>query len=196
MKKQILMAFTLVVTFVLGTNFVSANGNVAVVHDAVDLEYIDAMTMHHRHGIELAKMAESKGQMAELKKFAARIIADRQKDIAELDALRHKLYRREDPADGITVNGKRMPVGEMKKMAAANRKKLEAAKSGDEFDHAFLHILAKHHQMAVDISNEQIATGESYDLKKFSRQTIDKQSIEIKEINEMKGKVAEPNKKV
>lgn len=156
-------------------------------HDAVDLEYIDMMMMHHRDGIEMTQMAETKGQMAELKKFAARSIAEQEKGIAELEALRQKLYAGKNPADGITVKGKRMPVGEMKKMAEADMKKLEAA-SGAEFDHVFLEILTKHHMMAIDMSNEQISRGESADLKKFSRKTIDEQNKEIKEITRMQKK--------
>lgn len=157
-------------------------------HDSIDLEYIDAMMMHHRDGIAMARMAETKGHTAELKKFAANSITEQKKGIAELEALRQKLYNGEEPADGITVNGKRMSVGEMKKMAAADMKKLEAA-SGAEFDQVFLDTLTKHHRLAIDMSNEQINRGESAELKKFSHQTIDEQNKSIGEMAAMRKKV-------
>ncbi len=185
-KKLNLLTFA---GFVLATMFVALTATIpALAHSDVDLEYIDLMIMHHRDGIEMARLAETKAETAEVKELAARVIADQEKDIAELQAKREQLYAGEEEADGINVKNKRMSVGEMKKMAEADMKKLEAA-SGKAFDHLFLDTLTKHHQMAIEMSNTQITKGDSAELKKFSRETIAKQNKEIGEMAAMMKKV-------
>lgn len=182
-------SFLTLAVFVLLTTFVALTATIpALAHSDVDLEYIDLMIMHHRDGIEMARLAETKAETAEVKEFAGRVIADQEKDIAELQARREQLYPGEEEADGINLKNKRMSVGEMKKMAEADMKKLEAA-SGKAFDHLFLDTLTRHHQMAIEMSNTQITKGDSAELKKFSRETIAKQNKEIGEMAAMMKKV-------
>ena len=152
---------------------------------AVDREYIDMMMMHHRQGIEMARLAETKGQLPELKEFAGRVIADQEKDIQELQAMRDRMFQGQPQADGMSVRGKRMTMAEMQRMSEMDMQKLEAA-TGADFDHTFLDLLTKHHRMALEMSRAQISKGRSADLKGFSRELISKQTKEIGEMAAMK----------
>ncbi len=182
-------SFLTLAAFALLTTFVALTATIpALAHSDVDLEYIDLMIAHHRDGIEMARLAETKAETAEVKEFAGRVIADQEKDIAELQTRREQLYPGEEEADGINIKNKRMSAGEMKKIAEADMKKLESA-GGKAFDHLFLDTLTRHHKMAIDMSNTQITKGDSAELKKFSRETIAKQNKEIGEMAAMMKKV-------
>ena len=156
----------------------------------VDREFIDMMMMHHRQGIEMARLAESKGQLPRLKEFAARVIADQEKDIQELQAMRDRMFSGQPQADGITMRGKRMTMAEMRHMSETDKQKLDAAPAGAEFDHTFLDLFTKHHRMALDMARAQIGKGQAADLKRFSRELISKQSKDISEMAVMKKQVA------
>lgn len=169
-------------------------GSVAFAHDPkpgtahdspYDLSFIDMMMMHHSQGIEMARMAESKGQLPQLKEFAARIIADQEKDRAELQGYRDRFYANEPKADKIRMGGMVMTKAEMQRMAQENMRKLEAT-SGGEFDHLFLDLMTKHHQMAIRVSQDAQKRAEHAEIKEFARMTIAKQGKDIKEMDEMK----------
>ncbi len=96
-KKLNLLTFA---GFVLATMFVALTATIpALAHSDVDLEYIDLMIMHHRDGIEMARLAETKAETAEVKELAARVIADQ-------DGRRVSASR--DAADGLIISGVKM----------------------------------------------------------------------------------------
>ena len=56
--------------------------------DPFDHAFIDAMIPHHRSAIEAAKAAETRAQRTEIKELAATIIADQQREIAQMESWR------------------------------------------------------------------------------------------------------------
>ena len=53
-----------------------------------DHAFIDAMIPHHRSAIEAAKAAETRAERSEIKELAANIIADQQREIAQMESWR------------------------------------------------------------------------------------------------------------
>ncbi len=179
-----LLAFAVVST-IGGSALVAGNAVAATLHDSPpDLAFIDMMMMHHDQAIAMARMVETKGQLPQLKEFAARVIADQEKDKGELQGLRDRFFADQPKADKMRMPGKTMTMAEMQRMSEMDMRKLEAA-SGKEFDHTFLDLLTKHHQMAIGMSRSEIAGGKQAEVKDFARRTIDKQSKEIREMREM-----------
>lgn len=154
----------------------------------IDREFIDMMMTHHRQGIEMAHLAETKGQLPQLKEFAARVIADQEKDVQELQAIRERLFSGQPQTDGISIRGKLMTMAEMQRMSEMDMEKLQAA-TGTEFDHTFLDLFIKHHQMAIQMSREVVKRGGQAEVKGFARMTISKQSKDIGEMSRMKAQV-------
>ncbi len=181
---------TLAAVLTIGGSVLTTRHTVAAtLHDSPpDLAFIDMMMMHHDQGIAMSRMAETKGQLPQLKKFAARVIADQEKDKGELQSLRDRFFADTPKADKIRMRDQTMTMRQMQRMSATDMRKLEAA-SGKEFDRAFLDILTKHHQMALDMSRSEIADGERAEVKKMAQETIDKQTKEIAEMREMKKQV-------
>ncbi|MEJ7698890.1 MAG: DUF305 domain-containing protein [Pyrinomonadaceae bacterium] len=106
-----------------------------------DLQFLDTMTHHHQGALDMAKMAVEKTQNAELKAFAQKIIADQNKEIAQMKDWREKWFAGKPQAMNMEMPG--MGDG-MKMMMGDGMKKMEAA-SGKEFDLMFLNMMTPHH---------------------------------------------------
>ena len=76
-------------------NSMPINSNMSMDHSAMksspnaasqpyDLQFIDTMTAHHKGAVDMAKMVEGKTQNPDIKKFAAQIIADQEKEISQM----------------------------------------------------------------------------------------------------------------
>lgn len=157
-----------------------------VFHDSpYDLSYIDMMMMHHQSGIEMFRMAETKGQLAQLKDFARKAIAGQQKDIAELQGYRDRFYPNERKADKMRMGTLMLTEAEMARMYHHNVRKLETASASD-FDHLFLDLMTKHHRLALRMSEDAQKQAEHAEVREFARTTIAKQGEEIKEMDRLK----------
>src|SRR5688500_10751686 len=53
-----------------------------------DDDFVDAMILHHRHAIEMARLAVQKGLHPELRELAQQMIAEQEQDIRELQPMR------------------------------------------------------------------------------------------------------------
>ncbi len=154
-----------------------------------DLHFIDMMVMHHQQGIEMARLAQEKGQSARVKEFAAKTADDQQKDIEELRGHREHWYAGQpemDHAQMMAHMQMMMPGhGGMKMDPEAVMAKLRAAE-GREFDRLFLDTMTMHHQMAIQMSNEATRKAEHAELKQFARRAATKQTGEIVEMRRIK----------
>lgn len=189
MKRTSVKAVTLlalVAVLAFGVSAFARPTNSMPVHDSPpDVEFIDMMIMHHQQGIEMARMAEQKAQLPRLKEFATKTATEQQQDVEKLQQMRERLFANVAKADKMRMNGKAMTMAEMDRMSQMDMQKLNAA-SGKEFDRTFLDIMTKHHQMALQMSRNEIARGEQQEVKDMARETIAKQTKEIGEMNEMK----------
>ncbi|HWW75906.1 MAG TPA: DUF305 domain-containing protein [Pyrinomonadaceae bacterium] len=126
--------FALVAALAVGAAALPHEPGSAARHDSpYDLSFIDMMMMHHRQGLEMARLAEDRGQLPELKEFAQRVIADQEKDNSELQGLRDRFYAGEPKADKMRMGGMTMTVAEMQRTSEADMRKLQAA-TGGAFD--------------------------------------------------------------
>ena len=131
-----------------------------------DDEFADAMIMHHRHGIEMARVAIDKAQHAELREFAQRIINDRQRDIEQLWTMRDTS---EDPARGELADMPGMVLGDIAWLKE---------KSGKDFDVAFVTAMTDHHLNAVRMARDEIEKGSDPKPRAKAREIAAKQSKE------------------
>ena len=183
LRSLALLAFVALLAF--GVNAFTHEPTTTPVHDSpTDVEFLDMMTMHHQQGVEMARMAETKGQLPRLKEFAQRTIADQQQDIQKMQDTRSRFYADVSKADKMRMPGKPMTMAMMERMSQTDMQKLEAA-SGAEFDRLFLTTFIKHHQMAIDMSRHELKGGQQQEVKDMARETIAKQTKDIGEMREM-----------
>jgi uncharacterized protein (DUF305 family) len=144
-----------------------------------DLQFLDTMIEHHQDAVNMAKPIVEKTDNRELKAFAAKIIADQNKEISQMKNWRKKWFAEKPPA----MNAE-MP-GMMDSMKGMNMKKMEAA-GGRLLDMRFLDMMTKHHQGAITMSNEALEKAEHAEIKTLANQIIKAQEAEIKQMQDWK----------
>ena len=145
-----------------------------------DLQFIDTMTAHHQGAIEMAKMIDGKTTNADLKKFAAQIITDQEKEVAQMKEWREKWFSGKPPAMNMEMSG----MADSMKM---DMSKLSNAKD-KEWDLMFLEMMTPHHQGAITMSKEALQKSEKAEIKTLANQIIKAQEAEIKMMADWKAK--------
>ena len=145
-----------------------------------DLQFIDTMTAHHKEAVTMAKMVDERTQNADLKKFAAQIIADQEKEIGQMKSWRDNWYAGKPAAMNMEMPG----MADSMKM---DMPKLTNSKD-KEFDLAFVAMMTTHHAGAVTMPKEALAKAEHAEIKTLSSQIIKAQEAEIKMMADWKAR--------
>lgn len=155
---------------------------------AVDKAFVRQMIPHHQMAVDMAELAEKRGEHEEVKQLATDIISAQSKEIAELEAIAKELDV--TPAKPMGDSGS-MEHGDMAADAKAlglsmnemgmsmNMGSLERA---EPFDKAFIAEMTPHHEGAIAMANAQLAGGKNADLKKIATAIIAAQEKEISEM--------------
>jgi len=144
-----------------------------------DLQFLDTMIEHHKSAVDMAKHIVAKPNNKELKEFAAKIIAEQNKEIAQMKKWREKWFT----AKPLAMNME-MP-GMMDSMEGMNMKKMEAP-GGNLLDLRFLDMMIRHHQGAIRMSKEALERAEHTEIKTLANQIIKSQEAEITQMQEWK----------
>jgi uncharacterized protein (DUF305 family) len=151
---------------------------------AYDLQFLDTMSHHHQGAVDMAKVAVEKAQHPELKAFAQKIIADQNKEIAQMKDWREKWFAGKPMAMNMEMPGMN---DSMKMMMGDGMKKMEAA-TGNDFDLMFLDMMTPHHAGAITMSKEALSKAEHPEIKTLANQIIKAQEAEIKMMADWKAK--------
>ena len=147
----------------------AAKGDHAMMLMDADFAYL--MAKHHRGGIEMSKLEESRGASAQVKNLAAKIRKGQERDLPTLSQ-----YGTKAKKDGMVATHEK----QMEKEHQATMANLKSA-TGEGLDKAFAAEMAKHHQMAFEMIKQAHLT----DAK--LKQMADKMSAEQKqELEELK----------
>ncbi len=145
-----------------------------------DLQFLDTMTAHHTGAVEMAKLVDGRTQNADMKKFAADIIRDQEKEIAQMTGWREKWFAGKPPAMNMEMPG----MADSMKM---DMPKLTSSKN-KEFDLAFIDMMTPHHAGAVTMAKEALTKAEHPEIKSLANQIIKAQDAEIKMMADWKMK--------
>lgn len=146
-----------------------------------DLQFIDTMSAHHKSAVDMAEMALTNSQNAELKAFAQKIITDQKKEIATMKDWREKWF-----AGKAAAMNMEMP-GMMDSMKDMKMSEMQVAK-GKEFDLMFLEAMTKHHTGAVVMAKDALTKAEKPEIKTMANNIIKAQEAEIKQMADWKAK--------
>lgn len=147
-----------------------------------DLQFIDTMIAHHQGAIDMAKLAETRAERAEMKKLAAAIIADQEREITGMKRWRDEWFKEAAPAINMDYPGMREGMGGM------DMEKLGSL-SGNAFDIEFIRQMIPHHDGALAMSEallgnaDQKYATERDILKRFANSII---KVQKEEIDQMK----------
>lgn len=132
-----------------------------------DTNFLDGMTMHHKHGIDMARIAAQKASSSELRALAQKMIDDQEKDLRDFERMR----------DGA-IQDDRPELADMPGMVGMDMKWLEA-KSGREFDRAFAISMIDHHLGGIKMVDMETSRGARDAVKAKAREIRTKQRGDI-----------------
>lgn len=131
-----------------------------------EIAYMQMMRSHHLAAVEMAELVPTRATHPELKALAQTIIADQQKEIAQLEGWLKAWYGINKPME--------MPMAGMDRMMQALR-----GFSGADFEQAWLLMMVHHHQGAVEMSALARGRATHAELLTFAQGVIDAQTKEI-----------------
>ena len=151
-----------------------------------DAGYVSMMLMHHEQGIEMARVAADKGQGAEVKELASKILNGQQDEKKELQQFQTSSAQTTGTT-GHDVSGMHdmSSMPEMKK-GQQDLERLKKA-SGAEVDRLFLAWMQVHHQTAIKMSQQAKPSLKRDEVKAFADKTIANQQQEITELKRLQG---------
>jgi len=141
--------------------------------NGTDRAFVGDMVPHHSSAVDMAKVAQRRGQRPEIKMLANEIIASQSQEIGEMNKAKAALEKDDVKAEKLAVPtdmaGMDMDTGS-----------LETAKP---FDRAFIDMMIPHHQGAIRMARAELDKGASDELKTLADEIIAAQTKEIKEMN-------------
>ncbi|MGW0916962.1 DUF305 domain-containing protein [Streptomyces sp. NPDC002784] len=151
-------------------------------HNTADTAFAKGMIPHHRQAIEMADLAATRAESADVKKLAEEIKKAQDPEIKTLSGWLSS-WGEQVPAEDEGHEGHDMSG----MMTPEEMKQLESA-SGKAFDTAFLTMMVKHHEGAVAMAKTEQAKGTYQPAKDMAGQIITSQSAEIARMNTLLGK--------
>ncbi|MFG3072008.1 DUF305 domain-containing protein [[Kitasatospora] papulosa] len=147
-----------------------------------DVAFAKGMIPHHRQAVEMADLASSRAQSTQVKTLAGEIKKAQAPEIKTLSGWLTS-WGEEVPAEGVMDHSMHGMDGMMTGEDMDSLKK----SSGKAFDTAFLEMMIKHHEGAVDMAKTEKADGSFPDAKKMADAIITSQTAEISRMNSLLG---------
>ena len=154
-----------------------AGGESASLNDA-DVEFLQQMIPHHEQATEMAELVGDRTDRTELVDFAEKIIADQSK---EIDQMRSLLSDAGAEEEGGGMEGMEGMEGMPGQMDESEMKELEGLK-GDEFDLAFIDMMTRHHEGAIEMAEKVTDEGENPEVAQLAATIIKAQRAEIEQM--------------
>jgi uncharacterized protein (DUF305 family) len=141
--------------------------------DPADVMFAQTMVPHHQQAVEMADLALTRASSADVKALAAKIKAAQDPEIATMNGWLGQWGARTGSAgmSGMDHGGAGM-------MSQADLTKLSEA-SGAQFDRMWLTMMVAHHQGALTMAKDVLATTESAQVRTVARSIVDGQTTEI-----------------
>lgn len=160
-----------------------------------DVTFAQEMIPHHVQAIEMAQLAEDRGESDEVKQLAVDVGAAQGPEIEQLTA-----WLEEWDADGPSESGDHDGHGDMGDddtggdtddssevsgmMSEDDMAMLEDA-SGAEFDQMFLEMMIDHHRGAVSMAEIEVDEGEHADAIAMAKRIVTTQEDEIRQMEQL-----------
>lgn len=142
--------------------------------NGTDRAFVAEMIPHHEGAVEMAEIAQERGQSPFVKGLAEDIIRTQTEEITELRS------QDEELADAGVKKGS-LGGGHS---AMGMDEDTTSLKTAEPFDRAFLEMMLPHHTGALEMARTELAEGEDPDLKALAQEIIDAQEREIRAMRE------------
>lgn len=139
---------------------------------AADVRFAEGMIPHHRQALEMASLVQARTRTRTVRSFARRIAATQTPEIRAMTGWLRELGR--TPPDAHTH-------ADAAGYGMATQKELNALRAarGTAFDRLFLQLMTRHHEGALRMADEQLASGADQRMRLLAKDVYSGQSIEI-----------------
>ncbi|MCX2729907.1 DUF305 domain-containing protein [Saccharopolyspora sp. NFXS83] len=151
-----------------------------------EADYVRMMIVHHEQAVRMTDLAETRAENPSVRSLAARIGAAQP---AEIGAMRGWLATHDLPEQaqgsgheghsGHGHSGHGAEPGPMPGMATPEQLAALEASGGAEFDRLFLRLMTAHHEGAVAMATDVLATGRDEQLHEMAQDVLVTQTDEI-----------------
>lgn len=149
-----------------------------------DLRFIDAMRLHHRGAIEMAKQAEQKSKRPEIQTLARDIIVAQNREENELLAKWRKEWYPNARGEFMMYGGgnkSTMPMSNEYRQMMSMQQDLGSA--DDQFDLRFMNAMIPHHEGAIAMAKDALQKSKRPEVKQLAQEIVTSQQ---KEVDQMK----------
>ena len=150
-------------------------------------QFLDTMAMHHQMAMHMASLVESRSDSQHLKDMAKKMMAEQEKEIAQLKGWKEQWYAGKPEAMNMKMPG--MPES----MKGMSSEKLTSAK-GEQFDRLFVDMMSQHHKGAIKMAQTAAPKLQHAEVKEFAKKLVEMQKKEVAHMAEMKKSWAAPKK--
>ena len=149
-----------------------------------DLRFIDAMVPHHQGAVKMAQEALQKSKRPEIKKLAESIIADQDKEIAQMQQWRKTWYASaaSNPMAWDAKAKNMMPMSQDQMNGMMMNMNLGAA--DDQFDLRFINAMIPHHESAIVMANDAKQKSKRPEIQKLASAIVSSQQVEIDQMKQ------------
>lgn len=141
--------------------------------NSTDRAFVAGMIPHHKSAVEMAKIAQQRGQSQFVKTLAGNIVRTQTAEIGKMQSEDSKLAD-----DGLKKGSLGMSTHEM-----GMSMDIGMLKTASPFDSAFLKMMLPHHKGAVAMAQMELDKGKDTKLKALAKDIISAQTKEIAGMN-------------
>ncbi|MBN8560134.1 MAG: DUF305 domain-containing protein [Leptolyngbya sp. UWPOB_LEPTO1] len=160
------------------------NMDLGAADENFDLRFIDAMVPHHQGAVKMAQEALQKSKRPEIKKLAQSIIADQDKEIAQMQQWRKTWYASaaSTPMAWDSKTKSMMPMTQDQMNGMMMNMDLGAA--DDQFDLRFINAMIPHHESAIVMANDAKQKSKRPEIQKLAAAIVSSQQAEIDQMKQ------------
>ena len=149
-----------------------------------ETEFVPMMLQHHQDGIEMARIAEQKATSPEVKALARKIREGQERESREMKPFA------DEAATPRGTTGQAPHQAEHQAHMQESKKAIERVRSasGKAVDVAFLEEMAKHHEMAIQMTKE--THFDNTRLKQMADKMVANQTKELGELKQTRERVS------
>ncbi|WP_432545660.1 DUF305 domain-containing protein [Kineococcus sp. SYSU DK004] len=151
-------------------------------HSEADVEFAQAMLVHHEGAVEMAQLAPGSTEDPEVLDLASRIEAAQQ---PEMELMRGWLQAWGAEMGGTDPHGAHGDHSSMPGMTTPEQMTQLREATGAEFDRMFLEMMVEHHEGAVEMAETQLREGTNPQALALAEQIGTSQTAEIEEMRQL-----------
>lgn len=147
-----------------------------------DQAFVTMMIPHHRMAVDMARIELRRGSDAQTKALARRVVADQEREIAEMRSWYRDRFGADVPS--MPMSGAMGMMGMSMDMDELN--------TTDEPDRVFLRMMQPHHAGALLMADMVLTGSPDEPIRALARRIVAAQSTEIGAMQEMRERIAPP----